>query len=98
MIILDPSQINIKVSSDSVDASYSPIIQSGGTYDIKPSAGSDSNYLSADVILCSLGARYKGYCANMTRTFLVDAPKKVEKMYGLLIALYDVCLEQMTPG
>eukprot|EP01032_Pedospumella_encystans_P025026 gene25026-28292_t len=36
-IILDPSKINIKVSVDAVDACYTPIIQSGGNYDIKPS-------------------------------------------------------------
>lgn len=97
-IILDPSKIDIKVSQDAVDACYSPIIQSGGVYDIKPSALSDSNNLSADVILCSIGARYKGYCANVSRTFMVDAPKKVEKTYATLVALYDACLEQMVPG
>lgn len=97
-IILDPSKINIKVSADAVDACYNPIIQSGGTYDIKPSAVSDNKRLSADVILCSIGARYKGYCANVSRTYMVDAPKKVEKTYGTLVLLYDACLEQMIPG
>lgn len=97
-IILDPSKIDIKVSADAVDACYTPIIQSGGVYDIKPSALSDKNRLSADVILCSIGARYKGYCANVSRTFMVDAPKKVEKTYATLVALYDACLEQMIPG
>jgi len=97
-IILDPSKINIKVSADAVDACYTPIIQSGGVYDIKPSAVSDEKRLSADVILCSIGARYKGYCANVSRTFMVDAPKKVEKTYATFVALYDACLEQMIPG
>lgn len=97
-IILDPSKIDIKVSADAVDACYTPIVQSGGVYDIKPSALSDRNRLSADVILCSIGARYKGYCANVSRTFMVDAPKKVEKTYTTLVALYDACLEQMVPG
>jgi nucleosome binding factor SPN SPT16 subunit len=97
-IILDPSKIGIKVSADAVDACYTPIVQSGGAYDIKPSALSDKKLLSADVILCSVGARYKGYCANISRTFMVDAPKKVEKTYKTLLALYDACLEQMIPG
>jgi nucleosome binding factor SPN SPT16 subunit len=95
---LDPSKIDIKVSADAVDACYTPIIQSGGVYDIKPSALSDRNLLSPDVILCSIGARYKSYCANVSRTFMVDAPKKVEKTYATLVALYDACLEQMIPG
>ena len=97
-IILDPSKIGVKVSADVVDACYTPIIQSGGVYDIKPSAVSDEKRLSADVILCSIGARYRGYCANVSRTFMVDAPKKVEKTYATFVALYDACLEQMVPG
>lgn len=97
-IILDPSKINVKVSADAVDACYTPIIQSGGVYDIKPSAVSDEKRLTADVILCSVGARYKGYCANVSRTFMVDAPKKVEKTYATFVALYDACLEQMVVG
>ena len=97
-IILNPSEIGIKVSADTVDACYFPIIQSGGIYDVKPSALSDKNQLKPDIILCSLGARYKGYCANISRTFMVDTPKKVEKTYGILNSLYDACLEQMIVG
>lgn len=54
--------------------------------------------MKPDLIICSLGARYKGYCANVSRTFMVDAPKKVEDSYSLLVALYDSCLEQMVVG
>jgi len=97
-ILLDPSKINIKVSADSIDACYSPIVQSGGRYDIKPSAVSDTDPLSGDVILCSIGARYKGYCANLSRTYMVDVPPKVERLYATLLSLYDACLEQMVPG
>ncbi len=97
-IILDPSKIGVKVSADAVDVCYSPIVQSGGVYDIKVSAQSDENNLSADIIICSLGARYKGYCANVSRTFMVDAPPKVERTYATLIGLYDACLEAMVVG
>ncbi|KAJ1431655.1 FACT complex subunit-domain-containing protein [Ochromonadaceae sp. CCMP2298] len=97
-IIMDPSKISIKVAQDAVDSCYNPIIQSGGHYDIKASALSDKHNLSPDVILCSIGARYKSYCANLSRTFMVDAPAKVEKCYATLVALYDACLEQMIPG
>ena len=73
-------------------------MQSGGKYDIKPSALSNTDNLRPDVILCSLGARYKAYCANISRCFLVDAPKKVENTYATLLGLYNACLEQMYPG
>ena len=80
-VLTDPTAI-AKVSVDSVDACYSPIIQSGGKYDIKVSAFSDDEVLSPDVIICSLGSRFRGYCANMTRTFMVDAPPKIENTYS----------------
>ncbi len=97
-IILDPNKIGVKVSADAVDICYSPIVQSGGQYDIKVSAVSNNDNLSADVIICSLGARYKGYCANVSRTFMVDAPPKIEKTYATLMALHNACLELMVAG
>jgi len=97
-IIMDPSKINVNISTDSVDSCYTPIIQSGGKYDIKVSAISNPDQLTADVILASMGARYKGYCANVSRTFMVDAPPKVEKTYGILLSLHNYCLEQMIAG
>jgi nucleosome binding factor SPN SPT16 subunit len=97
-VITDPSKIGLNVAPDLVDACYTPIIQSGGKYDVKISAQSDSSLLSPDVIICSLGAKYKGYCANVARTFMVNVPSKVENTYAILLSLFDACLEQMVPG
>lgn len=83
---------------DVVDICYTPIVQSGGKYDIKVSAVSNEDYLSSDVILCSLGARYKNYCANVSRTFMVDPCPKIEETYSVLLALYDACLAKCIPG
>ncbi len=96
--ILDPNKIGIKISPSAVDICYTPIVQSNGEYDIKLSASSSKNNLAANVILCSLGARYKSYCATMSRTYLVDPPKKIEEAYKILLKLFHHCLEQMTPG
>jgi nucleosome binding factor SPN SPT16 subunit len=97
-VIQDPSKIGVKVSPETVDSCYFPIIQSGGVYDIRISGQSNGDYLSPDVIVASLGAKYKDYCAHLSRTFMVDAPKKVETTYSLLMATYDACLEQMSIG
>lgn len=67
-----PSTLN----TDFVDICYPPIIQSGGIYSLKPSALSNDDNLDAGVILCSIGARYKSFCSNLSRTFLFD-PSKV---------------------
>jgi len=64
--ILDaPTKLGLKIAADAIDSCYTPIVQSGGRYDLKVSAQSSDGHLSGDVIICSLGARYKGYCATM---------------------------------
>jgi len=97
-IIMDPNQIGVKVSKEVVDCCYAPVIQSGGKYDIRPSATSSSDPLSFDIIISSLGARYKNYCANLSRTYMIDPPPRVENAYNILLSLYDKCLEKMIPG
>lgn len=97
-LIQDPNLINIKVGKELVDSCFTPIIQSGGKYDIRVSSQSNGDNLSSDVIICSLGARYKGYCANVSRTYFIDATPTAETSYAALIATFDKCLEQMIPG
>jgi len=58
---------------------YTPIIQSGGEYDLKVSAQPNDKNLKPGVILSSLGVRYKSYCASMGRTFLIS-PSKVSRL------------------
>ncbi|EDK47484.1 cell division control protein 68 [Lodderomyces elongisporus NRRL YB-4239] len=69
---------------------YSPIIQSGGEYDLKPSAVSTEKTLVGDgVILASIGLRYKSYCSNIGRTFLIDPTKEMEANYDFLLKLQE---------
>jgi nucleosome binding factor SPN SPT16 subunit len=81
-----------------VESCYTPIIQSGGEYDIRVSAQSNNKVMQFDVIICSLGARYRNYCANVARTYLVDPVKKILDSYTTLMTLTDKCLEQMIVG
>lgn len=97
-ILDDPSKISLKVPKEDVQSCYSPIVQSGGTYDLKVSAQSTGDKLSNDVIIVSIGARYKQYCSNIARTFFVDPPKKVSESYEVLLELQEACLAAMKPG
>jgi len=97
-IIEDPSKIKLNVPREAVDSCYFPIVQSGGEYDFKVSAQSSEENVKFDVITVSLGARYQLYCSNVVRTFLVDAPKHVTKMYDALIGMHNACLRAMVPG
>jgi nucleosome binding factor SPN SPT16 subunit len=94
----DPNLIQLKVPEGDAESCYTPIIQSGGVYDIRISAQSDDNRLESDLIICSLGAKYKDYHANMARTFMVNAPRKVEETYKRLIDCFERGMSIMTPG
>lgn len=86
------------VNKDELDWCYTPIVQSGGEYDLKSSAMSNNHKLHSGVILCSLGLRYKFYCSNIGRTFLIDPNKTQEKNYEFLLDLQQRVLEVVREG
>ena len=91
-------QLNIKLSQDFVESCYIPIIQSGGEYDLKPSAQSNNKVLKYDVITASLGGRYRNYCSNVGRTFFVDPSKSMENNYELLLRAQERLIQELKPG
>lgn len=97
-ILEDPNKIKLNVPQTDVGSCYFPIVQSGGTYDLKVSAQSTTKQLSHDIITVSLGARYRLYCSNIARTFLVDPPKAVSANYEALLEMQEACIKVMQPG
>ncbi|KAK6161820.1 hypothetical protein DH2020_005201 [Rehmannia glutinosa] len=47
-VILEPARIKVKLKADNVDICYPPIFQSGGVFDLKPSASSNDDSLFYD--------------------------------------------------
>ncbi|XP_014244216.1 FACT complex subunit spt16 isoform X2 [Cimex lectularius] len=86
------------VDPSNLDMCYPPIIQSGGHYSLKFSAVSDKNNLHFGAIVCSLGARYKSYCSNIARTFLVDPSEAVQDNYNFLLELEEELLKTLQAG
>lgn len=97
-VLADPHKIQVKLTAANLDIAYAPIVQSGGQYDLKVSAASDDRRLEYDVILCSLGARYSMYCANIARTFLVDPVKQQEEEYKALLQAQDKAINALVEG
>lgn len=95
---MDPQKISVKLNQANLDIAYAPIVQSGGVYDLKVSAASSEERLQYDVILCSLGARYSMYCANIARTFLVDPLPKQEEEYKALLQAQEAAINALVPG
>ena len=97
-VLTEPQKIQVKLTAANLDIAYAPIVQSGGVYDLKVSAASDDRRLEYDVILCSLGARYSMYCANIARTFLVDPVKQQEEEYKALLQAQDKAIATLVEG
>ena len=83
---------------DSLEWCYTPIIQSGGQYDLKPSALSDEENIHGGVILCSLGLRYKSYCSNIGRTYLIDPTGPQTQYYEFLLSLQKAAISKIRDG
>lgn len=81
---------NREFDPELLDWCYSPIVQSGGEYDLKPSAFStESRFVGDGVIISSLGLRYKNYCSNIGRTFLIDPSPAMDENYLTLLELQE---------
>ncbi|KAJ4832790.1 FACT complex subunit spt16 [Turnera subulata] len=99
--ILEPSRIKVKLKAENVDICYPPIFQSGGEFDLKPSAASnDENlyYDSTSVIICAIGSRYNSYCSNVARTFLIDANSTQSKAYEMLLKAQEAAIGALKSG
>lgn len=100
-VILEPSKVKVKLRAENIDICYPPIFQSGGEFDLKPSASSTEEnlyYDSTSVIICAIGSRYNSYCSNIARTFLIDANPIQSKAYGVLLKAHEVAINALKPG
>lgn len=80
-----------------VDKCYTPIIQSGGDYNLKPNACSNNEQLDFGTIIFSLGVRYRSYCSNIARTIFINPDKEQETIFELLIEVQKECLTNLRP-
>ncbi|KAG6379251.1 FACT complex subunit SPT16 [Boletus reticuloceps] len=81
---------------------YTPIIQSRSTstgYDLRSTAESSMDHIAhKGVFLIAVGLRYKGYCANLGRSIIVDPSKEQERIYNLLVSLQSEVVREMKDG
>ncbi|PIA25218.1 hypothetical protein AQUCO_12200003v1 [Aquilegia coerulea] len=99
--ILEPARVKVKLRAENVDICYPPIFQSGGVFDLKPSASSNDEklyYDSTSIIICAIGSRYNSYCSNVARSFLIDANPIQSKAYEVLLKAHEVAIAALKPG
>lgn len=89
----------LKMDISAVESCYEPIIQSGSTFSLKPSAQSNDDALKwPGPILCSVGARYHMHCTNIARTYMIDPAPSQRKDYAFLLEVQKVALKTMKSG
>ena len=86
---LDPEQL---------DWTLGPYVQSGGKFDLKWQLNSDDDVLHPGVIIAAMGLRYKSYCSQIARTFMVDPNKSQESNYKLLLAVHNLIIKEIRDG
>ena len=86
---LDPEQL---------DWVLGPVVQSGGKFDLKWQIDSDNDVLHPGIIIAAMGLRYKSYCSQIARTFMVDPNKSQESNYKFLLAVHNMILKEVRDG
>lgn len=97
---VDKSMKKLGVTFDlsNLDWCYKPIIQSNGKYQLKFSVESNKDKLGGAVVMASLGMRYKSYCSNVTRSFLIGPSKEIERNYDFLLRLQSLAFTLVRDG
>lgn len=83
---------------DQLDWILGPVVQSGGKFDLKWQQDSDNDFLHPGVIIAAMGLRYKSYCSQIARTFMVDPNKSQEANYKFLLAIHSLVLKEIRDG
>jgi nucleosome binding factor SPN SPT16 subunit len=71
-MINNPSTCGIKLKPDSCDIAYLPVVQSGGSFNLRVGAESDDSRLHDDVVLVHFGSKYNHECSNICRTLFFN--------------------------
>ncbi|KAG5651278.1 hypothetical protein H0H81_009221 [Sphagnurus paluster] len=94
--------IVLQIDWQLVEFCYPPIIISRSSksgYDLRYTVeSSDDNIAHKGVLLVAFGLRYKSYCANVARTFIVDPNPDQERQYNLLLSLQTELLSVIKDG
>ena len=93
-----PEAFGVKYPASLLDICHQPIVQSGGSYSLKPSAISDDHPLSQDIIICSVGVRYASYCAALARTFFINPSLFQQRCYAALTEVESAVIKRLVPG
>ncbi|MDO5022620.1 MAG: aminopeptidase P family protein [Eubacteriales bacterium] len=81
------------------DVSFSTIAASGANGSLPHAVPSDRVLGQGDFITLDFGAKYAGYCSDMTRTLAVGEPsEKLREIYNIVLQAQEACQKELRPG
>jgi nucleosome binding factor SPN SPT16 subunit len=86
------------IDPSSLELVGTPIIMSGGDYNLSLNASNSDKNLTSDVIICKVNAKYKDYNANIVRTFMIDSDKTQTDHYKYLYEAYNLLISGLKEG
>ena len=80
-------------------AAFPTIVASGVRGALPHGEASDKTIEQGDLVTIDLGARYRGYCADMTRTIAVGEPsERMREVYAAVLEAQEAALDAVRPG
>lgn len=84
------------------------VIRSSGCYNafttmvhsrtLEPHRVLNDDKVGGGLVMVDLGAKYKGYCSDMTRTFCLGPTEEERKLYEDVLDIYNEMLKEIKPG
>jgi Xaa-Pro aminopeptidase len=78
---------------------FAPIVASGPNAALPHAVPTDRVLARGETIILDMGARYAGYCSDMTRTICLGRPpREMRAAYDLVLRAHLACEEGLRPG
>ncbi len=78
---------------------FNSIVASGPNGSLPHAIPSDRKVEAGDMITLDFGAKYQGYCADMTRTIAVGEPgARMKKIYDIVLRAQSTAQDALAPG
>ncbi|EEA07011.1 uncharacterized protein CMU_033960 [Cryptosporidium muris RN66] len=96
--ILKTWQAKYELDPSDVDLVYA-LIQSGHNFELKAVENTTENLcLTSGCILLSVGSKYREYCANITRTYFLNATDEQKEIYNYTLSLMEYIVLLLKPN
>ena len=91
--------LETRIKSEGCSLSFPPIVAFGPGSAVPHYSPGNRKLKKQDVVLIDLGAKFQGYCGDLTRTFFVrEMSKKQEKAYFAVLEALEESRKYIRPG